>query len=251
MSLTLFVSKQYLCSSECNFKIARLITPFVPGCRELIRDNEYLYTSSGFFTKERERERDSSTSLQRHHMLGFLILIWRDWGDTLHYCFNSPDYHSAHHLSSSFENLSTVVQDKNSLARLSQGGCYRDDREDCARCLLLSFNPDSRHRAVTHDAQASGTHFHQCHKDALRRREQLGDGVKIKRGNICACFCGMKRDGSKTLLWTLKPYDTQNYPINQLLGDFHINIKSYWSNISTIANKSHHITFSNSSWLTS
>lgn len=78
---------------------------------------------------------------------------------TLHYHFNTPDYYATHRLSSSFENLITVVQDKNSLARLSQGGCYPDDTEAWAHCLLLSFNPDSQTQSGR-NTQRAKTHTH-------------------------------------------------------------------------------------------
>ena len=68
-------------------------------------------------------------------MMCFVILISKE----LHRNhFTSPDYYSTQHLSSSFQNLIGVEQDKNSLARLSQGGGrYPDDREDCARFSSL------------------------------------------------------------------------------------------------------------------
>lgn len=94
------------------------------------------------------------------HMLGFLTLIWRDrWEKPPpHYHFNSPDYYSTHRLSSSFENLITAVQDKNSLARLSQCGC---DPDDCARRLHRSFNPDSQtHSCRNTQRTATETHTH-------------------------------------------------------------------------------------------
>lgn len=170
---------------------------FVPGCRELIRDNDYLYSSSGFCVIESvcERESVSPASLPQHHTLGYLILIWRDWRVTLHYHFNSPDYHSTHRLSSSFENLITVVQDKNSLARLSQGGCYPDGRGLSSQSSSLFLIPTVKHRhSAAHTFIISVTN---PELDGRRNtepelapqfdREQCGDGGKMKRRK-CRCL---------------------------------------------------------------
>ena len=132
---------------------------------------------------------------------------------TPHYHFNTPDYYSTHRLSSSFENLITVVQDKNSLARLSQGACYPDDTEAWAHCLHLSFNPDSQTQSGRNTQHAdTHTHTHSAHHfirvtnpeidgsrntdtelDSLFDGEQSGWCENKKRKYGCRFMCDTQR----------------------------------------------------------
>lgn len=93
-----------------------------------------------------------------------------------------------------------MVQDKNSLARLSQGGCYPDGREDCAHTLLLSFNPGSQTQSHRDTQKQAHTFISVTNPEIdvsrntetqlapLFDREQCGEGVKIKRGHVGACL---------------------------------------------------------------
>lgn len=94
-----------------------------------------------------------------------------------------------------------MVQDKNSLACLSQGGCYPDDREDGAHCLLLSrlilavkHNQEETHNTDTeqsaHTLSSVSQILRQMGGETLRH-SLISTNLEMEekiRGNMTACL---------------------------------------------------------------